>query len=255
MQHRSSSQTVVRIALTAISTALVCAATIIFSIYVPATRGYFNIGETIIYTIALLLGPAIGGFAGGVGAGLADVLLGFYYFAPATLVIKAFEGGIVGFLGGKIPKFGSRLTWRAFTFIIGLAFGTALAIVGAVYYSGLVQLSVGFPPPESPNVIFFVPPEFWYFVGGLATILLTLAGFVLEPEFGWLVFAVLTGGAAMVIGYFLYENFLLFPLFGIEAVAITEVPLNIGQMLIGTIVALPIVKILQRSFPQLKSQK
>jgi hypothetical protein len=57
----------------------------------------------------------------------------------------------------------------------------------------------------------------------------------------------------MVTGYFLYQKFLLFPLFGIEAVAVAEIPINIGQMLIGAIVALPTVKILKRSLPQLKS--
>jgi hypothetical protein len=58
----------------------------------------------------------------------------------------------------------------------------------------------------------------------------------------------------MVSGYFLYQTLLLFPLFGIEAVAIAEIPINIGQMLIGSILALPIIRILQRSLPQLKNR-
>jgi hypothetical protein len=136
---------------------------------------------------------------------------------------------------------------------MGLLIGILLGGIGSVYYSGEVQLYLGIPPPPNPNVTFFVPPEIWYFLGALVVFLIALAGFILEPEFGWLAFTTLIGGAIMVTGYFLYQKFLLFPLFGIEAVAVAEIPINIGQMLIGAIVALPTVKILKRSLPQLKS--
>jgi len=69
---------------------------------------------------------------------------------------------------------------------------------------------------------------------------------------GWLVFATLIGGSIMVTGYFIYQQFLLFPLFNIEVLAFAEIPINIGQVLIGLIVAIPIVKIVTRSIPQLK---
>jgi len=52
----------------------------------------------------------------------------------------------------------------------------------------------------------------------------------------------------MVLGYFLYEQFLL----GVFALA--EVPINVGQMTIGLIVATPLVKIVKRASPQVKSQ-
>ena len=79
--------------MTIVFTSLVCVATMAFSVYVPHTRGFFNIGETIIYTTALLFGPFIGAFAGGVGSMVADIFLGYPYYAPATLIIKACEGG------------------------------------------------------------------------------------------------------------------------------------------------------------------
>lgn len=246
--------TVIKLALTAVFTPLVCVATMVFSIYIPATRGFFNIGETMIYCAALLFGPIVGAFAGGVGSSLADLLLGFYYYAPATLIIKALEGGIVGILGRKKPRFHSKHVWRAFTFAVGVMIGTSLSIIGSIYYVGEVELYLGIPPPLTPNVIFFVAAEYWYALGALIVLLITLAGFVLEPEFGWLAFTTITGGAVMVSGYFLYQTLFLFPLFGIEAVAIAEIPINIGQMLIGSILALPIIRILQRSLPQLKNR-
>lgn len=84
--------------------ALVAGATMAFSLYIPATRGYFNVGETMVYLAALLMGPVVGAFAGGVGSMLADLALGYYVFAPATLVIKACEGFLVGFLSPRRPS-------------------------------------------------------------------------------------------------------------------------------------------------------
>ena len=148
---------------------------------IPATGGYFNLGEATIYVAALLFGPFVGAFSGGVGAMLADVYLGYVNFAPGTLIIKGVEGAIVGFLNLKLKKYIPNTTTRA-------------------------------------------------------------------------TFSVIFGGLEMVIGYFLYETFLavLFP--GLEIFAIAEIPLNIGQMLVGLIIAVPIMHAVLRIFPQLKSQ-
>ncbi len=73
---------------------------------IPATKGYFNLGEVVIYIAALVFGPLVGAIAGGLGAGLAD-LIAAPQFAPFTLVIKGAEGFIVGRLAG--PTAGARL--------------------------------------------------------------------------------------------------------------------------------------------------
>jgi uncharacterized membrane protein len=241
----------IQLAITAVFSSLVCVATMVFSIYVPSTKGFFNIGETMIYITALLFGPLIGSFAGGVGASIADILLGYPHYAPATLVIKACEGGIVGFLGSKKLKF-SKLQWKVFTFAVGLVTGALLGYIGSLYYSGIVELYLGIPAPENPALI-FIPPEFWYSLGVLAILLVTLMGFVFEPKFGWLILATLVGGLEMVIGYFIYQQFLLWPLFGVEAIAIAEIPINIGQMTIGLIVSIPVVRAVLRALPALKT--
>jgi hypothetical protein len=57
----------------------------------------------------------------------------------------------------------------------------------------------------------------------------------------------------MVLGYFLYQQFLLGPLFGYYVIAIAEIPVNIGQMTVGLVVALPIVRAIRRSLPSLKA--
>jgi len=86
-----------KLAIAAVLAALVCIATIIFTISIPATSGYFNLGETVVYVAALLFGSYVSGLAGGVGASIADMLVAAQ-FAPGTLVIKGIEGMIVGFL-------------------------------------------------------------------------------------------------------------------------------------------------------------
>jgi len=247
-----SQQTSTRLSVTAVFTALVTAATMVFSISVPQTRGFFNIGETMVYTSAFLFGPLVGSFSGGVGSMLADILLGYPHYAPATLIIKACEGGAVGFLARKRLKFGSKVRWRAFTFFVGLVVGILLGSIGSLYYSGSVDLYLGIPPPQNPTVTFFVPQLLWYALGALVLGLITLMGFVLEPEFGWLVFSALVGGSIMVAGYFIYQQFFIGPLFNISVIAPAEIPINISQMIVGLIVSIPIVRTLWRSLPSLK---
>ncbi|UCE29836.1 MAG: ECF transporter S component [Candidatus Bathyarchaeota archaeon] len=246
MKNRASISPI-RIAITAVFTSLVFVSTTIFSIYVPQTRGFFNIGETMVYTTAVLFGPIIGAFAGGFGSMLADLFLGYPHYALATLVIKACEGAVVGALTQKRMRFGSKLQWKIFTITFSLIAGVLLAAIGSLYYSGSVELYIGFPPPETPTLILFVPKEFWYSLGVLVILLVSLVGFVFEPELGWHVFSILLGGSLMVIGYFLYQQFFL------GVLAIVEIPVNIGQMVIGLVLAIPIVRALRRSLPSTKT--
>lgn len=239
-----------QLGIAAIFTALVCVATMIFTIYVPSTRGFFNIGETMVYTTALLFGPFVGALAGGVGSMFADVFLGYYYYAPATLVIKALEGGLVGFLSRKGHVFSrshTRREWKLFTAEMGVLVGALVSLIGFLYYSGMVEFYSGIPPPENPTSTVFIPMEFWLGLGVFVSLLMSAIAFVSEPEFGWMIISMVFGGLLMVSGYFLYQQFIL------GVLAIVEVPVNIGQMVIGLIVATPIVKIVQRTLPQLKS--
>ncbi|MCW3981164.1 MAG: ECF transporter S component [Candidatus Bathyarchaeota archaeon] len=237
------------LAVTAVFTALVCVTTMVLSIYVPATQGFFNVGEAMVFLSAILFGPFVGAFAGGFGSMLADLLLGFPHYAPATLIVKACEGAVVGTLKKKNPKFRSSIYWRFFTLFLGIVIGFLLAWVGASYYSGAGEIALG-------SIIFliYIPVEFWLILGVITVLSMAALGFLADPEFSWTVFSVVTGGFVMVLGYFLYQTFFLYPLFNIEVVAILEIPVNIGQMIIGAIVALPVAKIVLRSIPYLRNK-
>jgi len=238
-----------KLAVIAVFTALVWVVTVIFSISVPATAGFFNIGESMVFLSALLFGPFVGAFAGGVGSMLADLWLGVLHYAPATLVIKACEGAVVGTLKKRNPKLSSRLHWKLFTVTLAVVAGFLLSWVGTAYYSGEVQLTLG-----QGLFLLYVPAEFWISLGVITALSIAALGFLADPEFGWTVFSVIVGGFIMVLGYFLYQSFLIYPLFQIEAVAIAEIPVNIGQMIIGAIAALPIAKIVWRALPYLKEK-
>jgi uncharacterized membrane protein len=101
---------------------------------IPATSGYFNIGETIIYVAALLFGSAVGALSGGIGAMLADIYLGFGVFAPGTLVIKGIEGAIVGFLNLRLRYITNR-TLRA---VVSVIAGGLEMVTGYFLYEQLV---------------------------------------------------------------------------------------------------------------------
>lgn len=225
-----------------ITTALVCAATMLFTVYVPATKGFFNMGETMVYLSAILFGPFIGAFAGGVGSMLADLLLGYYYYAPATLIIKAFEGFIVGFLCSCNPRLSVK-EWRIITSLLGLFIGVLLSFIGSTYYSGNVELTLG-----RITLAPYIPQAFWVILGVLVAALIILASFIMEPQTGWIILSIIAGGFVMVLGYFIYEAFLIGILFGIEAIAIAEVPVNIGQMVVGLIVAVPVARVIRAVF-------
>lgn len=168
--------TTFKVAAAAIFAALVAVATLLFVFPIGATSGYFNLGETLIYIPALVLGPLVGATAGA-GATFADILSGYAQYAPGTFTIKAIEGFLVGFLNQKLNLKIKNITVSA-------------------------------------------------------------------------TIAVVIGGFEMVAGYFLYETLVLsYPV----ALAAVEVPFNIVQMLVGLIVAVPIMHAVIRIFPQLKS--
>jgi uncharacterized membrane protein len=123
-----------KLALASVFAALVCVATLTLVINIPATTGYFNIGETVIYTAALLFGPLVGGIAGGAGAAIADIIVAAQ-FAPGTLIIKGLEGVIVGFLNKKTQKRTGDLNLSA---TVSVIIGGLGMVAGYFIYEQLV---------------------------------------------------------------------------------------------------------------------
>jgi uncharacterized membrane protein len=92
------------VALAGVMAALVAVATFFPQIPIPATKGYLNFGDIMIFITALTFGPIIGGFAGGIGSAISDIAGGYAYFSPFTLIIKGAEGLIAGLISNRLSK-------------------------------------------------------------------------------------------------------------------------------------------------------
>ena len=91
--------------LTAMMMAIILVLTYLVRIPAVATSGYIYLGDAAIFLAVLILGPRFGAIAGGFGSALADLLGGFAYFAPVTLVVKALMAYVLGaFLHGALKK-------------------------------------------------------------------------------------------------------------------------------------------------------
>ena len=95
-----------------------------------------------------------------------------------------------------------------------------------------------------------VPEFFWIAVSALSFGIIAIAAWRLRLKSGQSVMSVLTGGAEMVTGYYLYESFVLTLIAPASVVAglapAAEVPFNVAQALIGLLVAVPLVRSIKR---------
>ena len=91
--------------------------TLFIRLPIPATGGYFNLGDTFVMIAALLYGPLVGGLVGLIGPALADAV-GFPQFILATAIVKGIEGFAVGAIGGKAT--GASLSRPVIALIVGI---------------------------------------------------------------------------------------------------------------------------------------
>ena len=127
-----------QLSLLALFTALIVVTTMSISIPMIGTQGYVNVGDTMIFVTALLLGARAGAIAGGIGSALADIFLGYFHWAPWTLLIKGVEGLIVGVIGHASFAEHKRITLRSFLSLLA----AVIWMVLGYYFAGGVM--VGF---------------------------------------------------------------------------------------------------------------
>lgn len=232
------------IALAVVFTAMVAAATMVLSVYFPLTRGYFNLGETMVYLAALVGGPFVGAFAGGVGSAIADIVLGYTVFAPGTLVIKAAEGAVAALLYRRLRRINFPNALLLSAVMVGVYFGI-LVSVGIFLMSGLVEIT----PYGGETFTVLVSPLTWVVLALLGAAVPAYYVFRRKEVEAWLVISLLAAGLVMVTGYFLYE--LIAVWLGVlpDIVPVAEIPLNIGQVVVGSAVAIPVYKAVRARIP------
>jgi len=123
--------------------ALATIATMMFAFPIPATSGYFNLGDAIVMTTALTFGPIIGALAGGLGSGLADLLGGWYNWVIFTTMIKGAEGYVAGKLAG--PTEGRTLQKTIVAWVAGGAVMVLGYFIVQVFMYGFAAAMVEAP--------------------------------------------------------------------------------------------------------------
>jgi len=110
--------------------------TLVIRIPIPATGGYFNLGDTFVMIAALLYGPLIGGLVGLIGPALADAV-GYPQFILATAIVKGVEGALVGVIGSRSK--GTSMVQP----VIALAVGIAIIVLGYFVFEAFVYPLLG----------------------------------------------------------------------------------------------------------------
>jgi uncharacterized membrane protein len=189
----------------------------------PVPGGYLNVGDAVIFLAGLLYGPLVGFIAGSIGSSLSDIALGSPHFAPGTFFIKGIEGLLVG-----IAFYNFRNKIKLFSIlviIIGL-----VALTFSVF--GLFNFSLD--SDQRNSLIAFS-------IIGIAFFITGISGNIAKNNDDLIaIYSMILGGIEMVVGYYLYEFFIL------KYVAILEVPFNALQATITLIVAYIIYKSIRR---------
>ena len=122
-----------RLVYTSLMICAVLLGTVIFRIPIPMTQGYVHLGDTMIFLGVLLLGKKEGAAAAGLGSPLADILGGYAFWAPWTLLIKIAMAYISGFLIEKaeLPKHAGSFRKRELAVLI-----TSMTAGGLVMCAG-----------------------------------------------------------------------------------------------------------------------
>ncbi len=107
-----------KISYTAFLAALTFVSTYFISIPYFGGLGYFNLSEAIILFSSITFGPFIGFFSGIIGASLADLLSGYAFCIPFTIIAKGLEALVAYFIYSKCKKEVFKNTLYGFSTIL-----------------------------------------------------------------------------------------------------------------------------------------
>lgn len=133
-----------KLVLGALFAAIICVVTFALKIPVPGiTSAYINAGDSIIYTAGVVMSGPWAAAAAGIGSMFADIIVGSAIYAPATLIVKALMGLIVG-----LTLYNRKLSWQRCVIVMAIA--SLVMVAGYGLYEVLIY---GFPTAKA-NVLF-----------------------------------------------------------------------------------------------------
>ena len=136
MPEKSDVKQLVNVGIIAAFATLSFIGTLVIRIPIPATGGYFNLGDTFVMIAALLYGPFIGAAVGFIGPALADAV-GYPQFILATAIVKGLEGLLVGWIGGRSTA--ATMVKPA----VALAVGVAVIVIGYFVFEAAIYPLLG----------------------------------------------------------------------------------------------------------------
>ena len=80
-------------------------------LHIPSANGYTHIGDAFVYLAGALLPPGYAAAAGAIGAALADLMTGYAFWAPASILIKALTACLFTAKASKILNCAICLRW------------------------------------------------------------------------------------------------------------------------------------------------
>jgi uncharacterized membrane protein len=203
--------------------------------------------EPIFLMAAILLGPFAGAFVGGVGYALADLLLGYPHYIVAALTIKA----AVGFIVGKVCTIKSPLN-KTLSLTLSLMFFIFFGFAGGMLYSGIAYLGYARALFLGESIMerggldvwsLYIPAWFWAVVSVILIFYALRLEFKQKRTYGWTSFSLLSGTLITIVGYFLYETFMLPYFFNVQVNSLANVPLNFGQIVLSATISVLLAEI------------
>lgn len=139
-----------RLVYTALFTALTTVATLVIQVPSPMS-GYVNLGDAMVLLSAWILGPVYGTAAAGIGSMLADLLSGYAYYAPGTLVIKC----LMAFVAAQVfLVLKDKVKGKHFAKVVSGLLAEIIMVAGYFGYAGLILgngLSAALSIPGNPG--------------------------------------------------------------------------------------------------------
>lgn len=141
METKSINEKTYKISMTGVMMGLILVATMTIRIPVPFTQGYVHLGDTMIFLGVLILGKKYGTIAAALGSAMADLLSGYAYYAPWTLVVKGLMAFVVGAALEHMEKKGQISDGKRITFLelLAMAFGGLEMTVGYYISASLMR--------------------------------------------------------------------------------------------------------------------
>lgn len=141
-----------RLTMAALGTALVCICTRVFQFPIPL--GYAHLGNCMILLFAVYFDPWVGACAGGLGSALAD-LLSFPEWALPTLIIKSLMGAAAAVIAKKSGESASFKAPRTFLAVLAaiVIMVAGYFVAGSVLYGSVITGATQIPGLVAEGVV------------------------------------------------------------------------------------------------------